>query len=147
MTEIKTWIIENYQLLIFFFGLFLGALSIVIGLVRKTIEVELKTMRKDIDNGLNNIKAHNTQLAENIDSIRVYQNINTAISYDTIQGLCVDSESTKRAAKALLSFHETNGITIPNWKEYGIPKELIVEMEIILLKKEVEKLEHSKTEQ
>jgi len=134
-----------------------GYLALIIGLIYYGLEInqvakfinENKIDIKNLQLLKNQNEAlimQNEALKEAIKDNQVYQNINTAITYDNIICACQSAESKRSIANVLLSFHKTNGITIPNWKDYGIPKEIITEMELIYHEKETEKLKQLKSD-
>jgi hypothetical protein len=113
------------------------------GLVHRFI---LIYVRNKIDFKFSTIESLNNQLIENIKTNQVYQHINTAIVCNLITDMCNNAKDKREAATALFSHFETNRISIPEWKNYGIPLELITEMEIVYHETKTKKLKQQQND-
>jgi hypothetical protein len=63
------------------------------------------------------------------------------INHAVILGTINNESDTKNMAESLYSYYEASGITIPNWKKYGIDIKVIVELEAIRNEKEKLKID------
>lgn len=62
--------------------------------------------------------------------------INHAITLNIIN----NRQSKEEIAKILMTYYISQGLTIPEWEKYNIPKDIIIELEKLYHKSELEKL-------
>jgi hypothetical protein len=132
-TEIKTLIMNHYQLLIFGIGI----LFISLGIISRWVRYVFK---KEFEEKFNAVSAQNKNIQENFNSISQTWIDITRINHAVILNMIKNSKSKEQSAEILMSFFTSRGLTIPEWEKYQIPNDIIDELKKLHHKTEIEKI-------
>ena len=120
--EIKTWIMNDYKLIMFFVGFLLTIIGIIAIWVRYIFKQEftekygvLEKAKKDLE----------ISVLDSSNAITDLLHINHAIALNMIN---TSNQPKEEVAKILMSYYESTGINIPQWEKYKISPELITEL-------------------